>query len=151
MSKIVDQWRKETTPTAHGYQVSGHYKSIKKPNSHNSSDGTMFMTRNDAERYAKERIHPGARVTECKKTTRGYNIPLDFYARRCIRVCFENGDHLITEINGTLESIEKYYIGQLFDMGAYPIENMVRATCVQLDPCHGTYTAAYKSSHNTQL
>lgn len=140
-------------PTVHGFSVSGHYKSLKPEhvNSRTISDGTMFMTMDDAIRYAKEKMYPGARVTEWEweASTRGWSIPLDFHARRCVRVCFENGDHLITEINGTLESIEKYYIGTRFNMGAFPVENMVRATCVQLDPCRGTYTDAYAKSVRT--
>ena len=150
MSKIVDQWRKENTPTSKGYQVIGHYKNIKydRRNSRNISDGTVFIKRYDAVKFANERMHTDATIREIDNPT-DYCIPLDFSAWRCIRVCFENGEHLVTEINGTLESIEKYYSGQRFDMGSYPVENMVRATCVQLDPCRGTYTEAYDKSIRT--
>ena len=125
-----------------GYQVIGHYKTLKKENisSTTISDGCMFIKKNDAIRYATEQMHPGARVKEWDAQTRGYMIPCDFWAWRCIRVVFENGDSLITEINGTLESIEKYYIGQKFDMGSFPVELMVRVTCINIDPIRGTYT-----------
>lgn len=37
---------------------------------------------------------------------------------KAIRVTFDSGDTLETEINGTHESIEKYYIGNYFNVGS---------------------------------
>lgn len=36
---------------------------------------------------------------------------------KTIRVSFNNGDFLITSINGTREEIEKYYLGNFFNIG----------------------------------
>lgn len=37
---------------------------------------------------------------------------------KTVKVFFKNGDHLITEINGTNKEIENYYkIGKVFNLG----------------------------------
>lgn len=36
---------------------------------------------------------------------------------KTIKVKFDNGDELITRINGTESDIKKYYIGNTFNMG----------------------------------
>lgn len=49
---------------------------------------------------------------------------------RCITVHFEDGNHLTTNINGTNQEIEKYYIGQFFDFGdseEHPSSKLVKA------------------------
>lgn len=38
-------------------------------------------------------------------------------AMKTIKVYFSNGDSLITSINGTREEIEKYYLGNSFNLG----------------------------------
>ena len=45
-------------------------------------------------------------------------------------VTTESGHTWSTEINGTDEEIEKYFIGQSFNVGAYPIELMEKAVKV---------------------
>lgn len=49
---------------------------------------------------------------------------------REIQVHFENGDFLITSINGTNEEILKYYIGQSFNMGTGGNDLMTKAVKV---------------------
>ena len=40
------------------------------------------------------------------------------HRRRGVRVTFDNGDHILTEINGTEETITEYYkIGREFNIG----------------------------------
>jgi len=34
-----------------------------------------------------------------------------------IKVYFENGDSLVTDINGTREEITEYYVGKTFNLG----------------------------------
>jgi len=47
---------------------------------------------------------------------------------RTIRVDFSNGDHLITSINGTEQSIREYYIGNQFNIGTGGDDLLVTAT-----------------------
>lgn len=58
---------------------------------------------------------------------------------RTIRVDFADGNHLITEINGTEESIRDYYLGQFFNFGdtdEHPADRMVEAVAVTFLPVH---------------
>lgn len=48
-----------------------------------------------------------------------------------IRVTFDNGDSITTRINGTPAEIERYYIGQVFNVGIGPEDNMTRAVSVE--------------------
>ncbi len=53
---------------------------------------------------------------------------------RTIRVNFENGGKILTDINGTNEQIESHYIGKFFDLGNNPeegVEVMVKAVSVE--------------------
>jgi hypothetical protein len=36
---------------------------------------------------------------------------------RAIKVTFDNGDHLVTSINGTEQEIRAYYLGKIFNLG----------------------------------
>jgi hypothetical protein len=36
---------------------------------------------------------------------------------RTIKATFENGDHLVTSINGTDQDIRAYYLGKRFNLG----------------------------------
>jgi hypothetical protein len=51
--------------------------------------------------------------------------------RKHIKVTFDNGDTLNTEINGSEDEIKKYYIGKQFNLGIGPKDNMVKATNVE--------------------
>ncbi len=51
-----------------------------------------------------------------------------------IKVTFEDGNHLVTEINGTQEEIRRYYIGTKFQFGdteECPRDKMVKAVNVE--------------------
>lgn len=50
-----------------------------------------------------------------------------------ITVFFDNGDYLKTQINGTRESINDYYLGKEFNFGNGENDLMARATLVLLD------------------
>lgn len=52
---------------------------------------------------------------------------------KIVKVTFANGDVHIGSIKGTNEEITKYYLGNLFDRGVYPIENMQLATKVEFE------------------
>jgi hypothetical protein len=46
---------------------------------------------------------------------------------RTIKAYFENGDTLITDINGTNEVIIAYYVGNIFTVGG------VRVKCIKVE------------------
>ena len=49
---------------------------------------------------------------------------------RHIRITYTNGQSIETEINGTTEDIERYYLGKTFNLGAYE-DNMQIAVRVE--------------------
>ena len=53
-----------------GYQVIGHYKSLRPEHisSTTISDGAIFATHEEAEEYARPRMHPGYTVKRCQTT-----------------------------------------------------------------------------------
>jgi hypothetical protein len=51
--------------------------------------------------------------------------------RKNIKVTFNNGDSLSTEINGSEDEIKKYYIGKDFNLGIGGKDKMVKATNVE--------------------
>lgn len=51
--------------------------------------------------------------------------------RKNIKVTFNNGDSLTTEINGSEDEIKKYYIGKDFNLGIGGKDKMVKATNVE--------------------
>lgn len=53
-------------------------------------------------------------------------LPLD------IKVHFENGDYLMTKINATLEEATNYYVGNTFNVGLGPNDNMIKAVRIEL-------------------
>lgn len=48
------------------------------------------------------------------------------------KVTFEDGDWLTTGFNGTLADAEKYYLGQTFNVGLGPDDNLQTAVKVEL-------------------
>ena len=48
-----------------------------------------------------------------------------------IKVTFENGDYLYTRINGTKEEIERYYIGNYFNIGTVS-DNIQKCVSVEI-------------------
>ena len=53
---------------------------------------------------------------------------------RAIRVTFEDGNTIETNINGTMEEIRAYYLGQSFQFGdteEHPGDKLVRAVAVE--------------------
>jgi len=56
---------------------------------------------------------------------------------RTVRVDFNNGDHLVTSINGTEQSIREYYIGNQFNIGTGGDDLLVIATAVTFLPHPG--------------
>ena len=59
---------------------------------------------------------------------------------RTARVITESGYSWITDINGTNQSIRDYFLGKVFNIGAYPVEKMERVLKVEID---GKYTAMF--------
>lgn len=55
----------------------------------------------------------------------------NLHPRRSIRVTFANGDTMDTEINGTVKSINEYYVGKTFNVGLGPNDNMQKAVKVE--------------------
>lgn len=56
---------------------------------------------------------------------------------RSIRVHFEDGNTIDTNINGTDDEIRQYYVGQSFQFGdteAHPRDKMVKAVRVEFFP-----------------
>lgn len=51
--------------------------------------------------------------------------------KRSIKVTFDNGDTINTEINGTEETIKKYYIGKTFNLGTDEDEKKTKAVKVE--------------------
>lgn len=47
-----------------------------------------------------------------------------------VNVIFENGDSLVTSINGTAAEIRRYYVGNLFNLGTGGRDLMTRAVLV---------------------
>ena len=64
--------------------------------------------------------------------------------RYTIRVTFENFETLVTEINGTPDSICDYYIGNHFNIGQGGNDNMQRAVSVEFSD--GEYFMMHKRS-----
>lgn len=53
---------------------------------------------------------------------------------RAIRVTFADGNAITTDINGTMEEIRAYYVGQAFQFGdteEHPGDRLVRAVAVE--------------------
>jgi len=50
---------------------------------------------------------------------------------RAIKVTFDDGEELTTNINGTNEEIRKYYIGQWFNRGSGSEDKMTKAVSVE--------------------
>lgn len=50
--------------------------------------------------------------------------------RHTVKVTFENGDTLTTEINGTWVEVATYYLGQPFNLGA-DLDNLQKAISVE--------------------
>ena len=55
---------------------------------------------------------------------------MDAPRRHTVRVTFANDDHLITEINGTPDSVCDYYLGNMFNLGSVN-DNMQRAVKIE--------------------
>jgi hypothetical protein len=66
------------------------------------------------------------RFNEIKEYIKTKPLPLD------LKVHFENGDYLTTKINATLEEATKYYVGNTFNVGLGPNDNMVKAVRIEL-------------------
>lgn len=49
---------------------------------------------------------------------------------RTIKVMCDNGDSIVTNINGTKSEIEDYYIGNIFNIGTYE-DCLVKAVSVE--------------------
>ena len=47
-----------------------------------------------------------------------------------VKVIFEDGDSIVTRINGSKEEVEKYYIGNYFNLGSDK-DDMKQATSVE--------------------
>lgn len=54
----------------------------------------------------------------------------DIFRRRTVKVTFEDGNCLTTGINGTVEEIRKYYVGNIFNLGTVE-DRMVKATGIE--------------------
>lgn len=53
--------------------------------------------------------------------------------RNSFRVTFEDGNHLDTDFNGSLDEAKQYYVGKKFNHGdtdAHPADKMVKAVSV---------------------
>jgi hypothetical protein len=63
---------------------------------------------------------------------------------KTIRVTFEDGNSLVTAINGTHDEIRQYYIGQTFNLGreddhltkAVSVEFLEEKSTIMLTPLH---------------
>ena len=49
---------------------------------------------------------------------------------KTVKVTFDNGDSIITNINGTESEIRDYYIGNIFNIGTYE-DCLVKAISVE--------------------
>lgn len=54
----------------------------------------------------------------------------DVFRRRTVKVTFKDGDTRTTEINGTVQEIADYYIGNVFNLGDVE-DRMVEATMIE--------------------
>lgn len=52
--------------------------------------------------------------------------------RIAVKVYFANGDHLFSEINATFEEAQRYYVGQTFNVGFGPNDNLQKCTKIEL-------------------
>lgn len=50
---------------------------------------------------------------------------------KTIRIEYNTGDKIVTDINGTEDSIRAYYIGQLFNLGSGEEDRMAKAINVE--------------------
>ena len=51
-----------------------------------------------------------------------------------VKVCFENGDSLLTGINMDISGARRYYVGRRFNIGQGGQDNLVEAiSCDQVD------------------
>jgi len=66
------------------------------------------------------------RFCEIKEYIKTKPLPLD------VKVHFENGDYLVTRINATLEEATNYYVGNTFNVGLGPNDNMIKAVRIEL-------------------
>lgn len=57
--------------------------------------------------------------------------PIEETMRKSVKVYFSNGNYLFTEINGTKEEIERYYVGQVFNVGFGEGDNLQTAVRVE--------------------
>jgi hypothetical protein len=48
-----------------------------------------------------------------------------------IKVNWSNGDSTVTEINGTKESVESYYVGKKFNVGIFGADLIATALSVE--------------------
>lgn len=49
---------------------------------------------------------------------------------KVVKVLFEDGNNLVTGINGTVEQILAYYVGKIFNVGRGAEDYMVKAVAV---------------------
>ena len=49
-----------------------------------------------------------------------------------VKVTTESGDSWVTGINTTIEGAQAYYMGERFNVGAYPFERLERVVSVEL-------------------
>lgn len=76
--------------------------------------------------------NPSTQDFYCLKCAQGINRhnPGLITVKKSIRVKFEDGDSLETEITGSDEEILKYYVGNVFNMGTAE-DRLVKATEVE--------------------
>jgi hypothetical protein len=51
---------------------------------------------------------------------RTYCVPFYLERRKTVKVIFENGGSLVTDINGTVEEIREYYLNNYFNVPGIP-------------------------------
>lgn len=49
-----------------------------------------------------------------------------------VKCTYGDGDEVVTRINATFEEAVKYYVGQWFNVGTGPDDNMQQCTAVEL-------------------
>lgn len=49
-----------------------------------------------------------------------------------VKVNYENGDYEYTHINATPKEARAYYVGQVFNVGLGPNDNMQRCTSIEI-------------------
>ena len=52
-------------------------------------------------------------------------------SRITVKITTESGESWTTPINVSLEAAKNYFLGQLFDVGVYPVEKMEKVTKVE--------------------